>query len=221
LLVANTPDRGKIVHIALDWTDSELLRELLRRRFLYNDIQGFPPFEEIWRQICATHIKGEETSQYIIERSLMRPRGLIELLRACRSRAVNLEHSRIEVSDIEEGEKTYSNELLNNIAFEIRDIFPAGTDILYEFIEAPVELSGQEIHGIVARVVGQDKAEQLFELLLWYGFLGLVREGQEITYIYHVQYNINLLRALIRRHGGEMARFRINPAFWTALEVHQ
>lgn len=163
-----------------------------RRRFLYNEIKGFPSFEEIWRRICVTHIKGEETSQYIIERSLMRPRALIELLRACRSRAVNLEHSRIEVSDIEEGERAYSNELLNNIAFEIRDIFPAGADILYEFLEAPVELSGQEIHSIVTRVVGHDKAEYLFELLLWYGFLGLVRDDQEITYFYQVNYSINL-----------------------------
>jgi hypothetical protein len=122
----------------------------------------------------------------------MRPRALIELLRACRSRAVNLEHSRIEVSDIEEGERAYSNELLNNIAFEIRDIFPAGADILYEFLEAPVELSGQEIHSIVTRVVGHDKAEYLFELLLWYGFLGLVRDDQEITYFYQVNYSINL-----------------------------
>ena len=68
-------------------------------------------------------------------------------------------------------------------------------------------------------MVGEDKWEQLFDFLLWYGFLGVVREDQEETYIYQVKYDIRRLKGLIRRKGDEMARFRINPAFWKALEV--
>ena len=141
-------------------------------------------------------MKGEETSQYMIDRSLMRPRGLIEVLRFCRSHAVNLGHERIEVTDIDAGEEAYSSELLNNIAFEMRDVFPTTSDVLYEFMESPVELSGSDVRRILVNGVGNDIAEQVFDLLLWYGFLGVVREDNEATYIYEVKYDIKRLKAL-------------------------
>ena len=221
LLVENTPDRGKISSITLDWTDPDLLRELLRKRFLYTDrdLLGTPVFDEIWRQIAVTHIQGEETSQYLIERSLMRPRALIELLRFCRSHAVNLQHSRIEVNDIERGEEAYSSELLNNIGFEIRDIFPSGENILYEFIEAQEVMSGEMVKEILTKVIGENEWEKLFDILLWYGFIGVIREPNDTSYIYSVKYDIRRLKALIVKRGILECRFRINPAFWLALEV--
>ena len=74
LLIENTPDRGKVPQATLDWTDPDLLRELLRRRFVFTGVTGNPTFAEIWSQIAVTHIRGEETSQYLVERSLMAPR---------------------------------------------------------------------------------------------------------------------------------------------------
>jgi hypothetical protein len=85
LLVDRMPDRGKIAKVIVDWDDSELLRELLRLRFVASeDIDANTSFEDIWRRICVGLISGEESSQYLIERSLMRPRGLIDLLGYCR-----------------------------------------------------------------------------------------------------------------------------------------
>ena len=74
LLVSETPDRGKEGRVALDWSDPDLLRELIRRRMLYS---GLPDrtFEELWRTICVSHVAGEESSQYLIDRCLMRPRA--------------------------------------------------------------------------------------------------------------------------------------------------
>ena len=219
LLVANTPDRGKVPSITLDWTDPELLRELLRRRFLYTDLVGTPSFEEIWRQIAVTHINGEETSQYLIERSLMRPRALIELLRFCRSHAVNLGHERIEVEDIEQGEDAYSSELLNNIDFEIRDISPNAENVLYEFIEANEVMTGEEVRGILIRFIGEDEWERIFDLLLWYGFLGVIRDDGDTSYIHSVKYDMRRLKAIVMKREIDHCTFRVNPAFWRVLEI--
>ena len=155
----------------------------------------------------------------MIDRSLMRPRGLLELLRFCRSRAVNLGHERIEATDIVEGEKAYASELLNNIMFEIRDVFPTGAEVLYEFLESPVEFQGNTVRQILTQAVGDDQWQRMLDVLLWYGFLGVVREDQEVTYIYDVTYDMRRLMGLIRRRGDDQVRFRINPAFWQALEV--
>jgi hypothetical protein len=132
---------------------------------------------------------------------------------------VNLGHEQIDAGDIDWGEEAYSSELLNNVAFEIRDVFPAGADTLYEFIEAAVELSGDRVREVLTKTVGADKWGGLFDLLLWYGFLGIVREDGEVAYIYDVKYDIKRLNALVRKRGDGGATFRINPAFWKALEV--
>jgi hypothetical protein len=219
LLVANTPDRGKVPSVTLDWTDPELLRELVRRRLAQGELRRDLTFEEIWRLISVSHIGGEETSQYLIERSLMRPRALIDLVRYCRSHAVNLRHERIEVADIEEGEEAYSSDLLSNVSYEIRDVAPNAENILYEFIDAPAVMSGREVRELLIRVVGEAEWNQLLDLLFWYGFLGLEREDGEAAYIYSVKYDMRRLRALIQKKGIDQAAMRINPAFWRALEV--
>ncbi len=108
LLLDSMPDRGKIARANLDWTDPELLRELLRRRLVANEkVAGDPTFEEIWSRVCVSHLDGVETSQYLIDRSLMRPRGLLDLVNCCRSHAVNLRHEKILEADIRNGEETY------------------------------------------------------------------------------------------------------------------
>ena len=50
-----------------------------------------------------SHYEGEETSQFLIHRSLMRPRHLLKLVGHCKSFAVNLDHERIEAEDIAKG----------------------------------------------------------------------------------------------------------------------
>lgn len=115
-LVAATADRGKLGYIVVDWTDPELLLELLHRRFISSgDLDSQVTFEDVWRQICVSHVGGEESSHYMIDRCLMRPRGLIELVRACRTHAVNLGHQTIQLDDIEVGEEQYSTKLVNDI----------------------------------------------------------------------------------------------------------
>jgi hypothetical protein len=182
LLVENTSDRGKVTQVGLDWTDGDLLRELLRRRFVHTGVEGNPDFEELWRQICRTHVAGEESSQYLIERCLMRPRALIDLVGYCRSHAVNLGHKRIE-------------------------------------LETPIQLTGREILEATGRSVGEEKRDELFERLLWYGIFGIVRDNDQVTYIHDARYDMRRLLGLVSRRGKEDAVFRLNPAFWKALEA--
>src|SRR2546422_2250206 len=66
-LFRSTPDRGKVPQVTLDWTDPDLLKELLRRRFLYGGIKGDPPFDDIWRQVCISHIRGERSEEHTSE----------------------------------------------------------------------------------------------------------------------------------------------------------
>jgi len=134
LLVRETSDRGKEANVILDWTDPDLLRELVRLRIISNNIEEDIPFKSAWLRIFTSHYNGEESSQYLIDRSLMRPRFLLDLINQCKSFAVNLNHSIIEEDDIKKGLEAYSSDLLADIHYEIDDISPGNGESLYAFI---------------------------------------------------------------------------------------
>lgn len=222
LLVDATPDRGKELRTSLDWSDPDLLRQLVRRRLLYNGLAEALPFEPLWRQICTPLIDGEESSQYFIERSLMRPRFLLNLISHCRGFAVNMEHAKIEREDVEKGLAAYSTDLIYDIDLEIRDVLPFAEDLLYNFLESPSHFSTASFEETLSEAgFDPEQTQMIREILLWYGVLGVAREGGETAYIYDVNFDVKRLRILIDRLPDEAPRLVINPAFWSGLEVRE
>ncbi len=220
-LVEATSDRGKISHVLVDWTDPNLLLEVLRRRFLSSGIRSDIHFEDIWHQVCASHISGEDSAYYIVDRCLMRPRSLIEFLRFCRSHAVNLGHTKIEIEDILHGEERYSTQLVNDISYEISDILPKAGNVLYELIECPPELNQELLDRIITKITNDETLKsRIIEILLWYGVLGFKRADGDNTFIYTMRYDMKRLRALLAKHASENFSYVINPAFWKGLEIH-
>lgn len=221
LLVEETPDRGKEAKVTVDWTDADLLRELIRRRLHFSVFPEDESFEEMWRRICVSHIDGEETSQYLIDRSLMRPRCLIDLINHCRSCAVNLGHTRIEVEDIRKGLALYSTDLIFEIDLEIRDVFPQCEDILYALIDTPARMSQQSHKELLSPFrLTDEQAEKLLDILLWYGVIGIVLPDGEVQYIYSVNYDMRYLRGKLEKLEPGGVVYEINSAFWPGLGIH-
>jgi len=219
-LVDNTPDRGKTAKVCGDWDDAGLLRELLRLRFVANDLPASTSFASVWRQACVSHVNGEDSSQYLIDRCLMRPRALIELLGHCRSHAVNVGHTKIEDDDILRGEETFSVDLVSNVSLEIRDIMPSAEDVLYGFLESPAWFGTSGLDAAL-RLAGipEPDDEELLDLLLWFGVIGFVRDNDEDAFIYSVKYDMRRMRTLILKKPEPDRVFCINRAFWSGLEV--
>ncbi|MBA9077291.1 P-loop ATPase, Sll1717 family [Rufibacter quisquiliarum] len=220
LLVAETSDRQKETKVRLDWVDPDLLRELIRLRIISSFGDDNEKFEKLWRNVCVSHYKGEETSQYLIERSLMRPRFLINLINACKSFAINLNHTKIEEDDIEKGFYSFSTDLLTDISYEIRDILPEAEDILYNFINCKVDMSKGELEEIINESISNSLLlEKIIDLLLWYGFIGIKINSHDIKYIYNMNYNMRLLKGLLKKNVNTTG-YSINPAFWPALMIN-
>ena len=131
LLVDESPDRGKESRVSLDWSDSERLREFLRLRFIANGLQQDIQFQTAWHSICVSHIGGEDTAEYLIQRSLMRPRYFLTLVNHCKSNAVNFRHSKILEKNIVKACEIYSADLVSEIGLEIRDVFSDAEDVLF------------------------------------------------------------------------------------------
>jgi hypothetical protein len=221
LLVSETPDRGKEGRASLDWSDPDLLRELIRRRLIYS---GMPdkPFDDLWRRICVSHVNGEESSQYLIDRCLMRPRALIDLASYCRGFAVNLGHSRIELDDIRKGMEAFSSDLVGDIGYEIRDVLPAAENVLYAFIDEPQTLPAGTVHSLLEQGgILPSMTKDIVNILLWYGVLGVRRVDGTITYIYSVNYEMAILAGIIRKLETQGLMYFVNPAFVPGLQIRE
>lgn len=220
LLVRNTADKGKEAAVKVDWTDPDLLRQMLRLRIITGgNFNEQSSFDEVWGKIAISHYKGEETSQYLIERCLMRPRFLIDLVSYCKSSACNLGHERIDGSDIEKGLKNYSNDLVSDLQYEMHDIDPQAEDVIYSFIGYASNFGEAELlAALKSGGIASEKFDRVIEMLLWYGFLGVAQDHDKTTYIYDVNYEMKLLSGLRKRMGVD-ARYCINPAFAPALGI--
>ena len=219
LLVEASADYGKESRATLDWTDADLLRELVRRRLVQNGLAADTLFERVWSQICISHYKGEETSQYLIDRSLMRPRNLLKILAHCRGFAVNLGRERIEHPDMEKGLKAYSLDLITEADQELTDIIGSDTALLYHFIGEGDQFDYSQLRVILKGAgIPEDRIESVVEFLLYYGFLGIKISSENARYIFDVGYDMKLLKVLISKNEHGLS-YVLNPAFFPGLNL--
>ena len=220
-LVQHTPDRGKESKVLLDWTDPDLLRELLRRRFVATGaLDESVSFDDVWRSIAISHVNGEESAQYLIDRCLMRPRALIDLVNHCRGFAINLAHKKMDASDVKKGVEAFSTDLVTEIGLEIRDILPEADNVLYQFLGASEQIGAEDVDRLLDEVTESPYQREAFiELLLWYGFLGLVRQNGDVAYIYSVNYDVGRLRGIEQQLRKTGLVYQVNPAFVEGLEI--
>lgn len=209
LLVAETPDKGKDTAIVLDWDDVEVFKKILEAR-VGGSVPGIRSFDEAWNAIAEPHVGTQSSFSYVVERTLMRPRDLLRFVRRCIEVAMNRGHDRVSSDDIRKAEESYSEDMLKETQFELRDVYTRHVDPLYEFLGCSVNLSKAEALGLVKN------DEKLLELLVWFGVLGVQEPRQaEARFGYEVRYNVAKLMAPAMQNKGF---FVIHPAFRRALE---
>jgi hypothetical protein len=213
-----TPDKGKDTAIRLDWEDPALFEEIVRQRIISSTgLSG--PFRDIWHQVCTPLIEGQDTFSYILDRTLMRPRDLLQFLRESMHIAINRGHAQIDESDLLQAERSYSQDMLLTTSFEIADTYPDYADVLYAFEGAPATILLHEVRDRVVQSAGipEEKAAEVLELLVWFGFLGVMSPGAEhARYSYDVQANMRQIMYPLRSGDGSVV---IHPAFRLALDI--
>lgn len=216
-LVQQTPDKGKDTAIRLDWDDPGVFQEIVIKRVSAStDLQG--SFRDVWPTLFESHIGTEDSFNYILERTLMRPRDLLTFLHRATEVAVNRNHGKVSSDDITQAEKSYSEDLVLITAYEIGDTYPQFADILYAFQGMPRVLSMADVKSILEKsgIISSDM-QKAIELLVWYGFLGTAGlTSDEDKYSYQVRYNLRHLLHPIEK--GE-AKFVVHPGFRTSLGV--
>ena len=221
-LMRNSPDYGKELRATLDWNDADMLREMLRLRLvsgMHGDLDEMD-FQTVWHELCSSHYRGEETSSYLIDRSLMRPRNVLKLFNHWRGFATNFNRQRIEEGDIEKGLKAYSADLLEELDRELTDVFPETRDLLYHFLDAPAAMTRDQLMTVFdSAKLSLDTHEKVLSFLLYYGVLGIRTDDNEY-FIYTVNYDLRMLKIREERGKGS-TRYVLNPAFWPTFDIDE
>jgi hypothetical protein len=218
-VMRQSPDYGKEMRATLDWSDADMLREMLRLRLVSNlaESQRNKDFFAIWRQLCDSHYAGEESSAYLIDRSMMRPRNLLKIFNHCRGFATNFQRQRIIAEDIKKGLLAYSHDLVEELDRELTDVIPEARDLLYHFLDGQAVLSSADLaETLAAAKIDPATNEKVTEFLLYYGVLG-IRSVDQDHFIYGVNYDLRQLK--IRTGRIIDAHYIVNPAFWPGLNI--
>ena len=215
-LIEETPDKGKDTAIILDYDDPEFFQQMVLQRIRSNvSIAG--SFDDVWATIFPTHIGTYEAFDYMIDRTLMRPRDFLNFLHRAVEVAINRGHDRVLQDDILKAEAIYSEDILKSVSFEIRDVFPSVRDPLYGFLGCASHLTKDEVIKILLDSgFPAEKCEEALKLLVWFGFLGVQdKDLDRPKFAYQVRHNIDKLLSPIKHPNCYLT---VHPAFRRALE---
>jgi hypothetical protein len=220
LMVSRTPDKGKAAVVRIDWTDRVKLRQVIFRRLQASVADKPKTFEAVWRRFFVETVGSQDTFEYFVDHSLMRPRFLIGIIEIAIANAINRAHELVMEEDCIDAVRQHSHSILNDFGYEIRDVSGASERVLHSLVGSTEFVTKGEIIEKFerAQVIEPGRAEKLFSYMLWYGVLGVVNENNIPCYIYDFDYNMNRLDAEILSQSEE-ALFSFNPALHVALKT--
>ena len=208
--------RGDEFHI--DW-DEEHLLDLISARA--HASLGFSITDEnLWEELFHGSVESQPCKKFLISRTLMRPRDIIQLCNACRDTARNNRHDSISEVDVKKALALYSNWKLNDLQNEWNVNYPFLSDVFvilgnssYLFNRKTFESSLEQVkRDLAARYPSLGhvfSTDTLLSVLYSIGLLGIVRDARTCY-----AYSQNTERQ-VRTQDRE---FVIHPCFRNALQ---
>jgi hypothetical protein len=129
LMVSGTPDRGKAAVIRIDWTDRVKLKQVIQYRLQASLAEKVHNFNEIWDRFFVSTVAGRDTFDFFVDHCLMRPRFLIAIIEYAIANAINRGHEKVLEDDCLDAVRQHSNSILNDFAYEIRDVSGASENV--------------------------------------------------------------------------------------------
>ncbi|MCI0625148.1 MAG: hypothetical protein L0387_26480 [Acidobacteria bacterium] len=175
--------------------------------------------DKIWTTFFPDQVEGEESFEYLLTYTLMRPRDLIQLCKLCRDKAQNHRHSTITAGDIREALPQYSKWKLGDIRDEYVVQYPFLERVLLGLFQyAKPRLTTDDIAKrldvVKPHLVKEyesfyfDPISNLLQILYNVGFLGAIHEGKTL----YSSRGDNVVISYVQE-------FKIHPAFRPALDV--
>ena len=178
--------------------------------------RGRSPQRRLVWPVFATRFR---RTAYTSPSSQPKPRKGLESITVCKGdrRPLNRGHAKVSEEDCLEAVKQNAYSLLDDFGFEIRDVSKTRSDILYDFSGLPeFNDSSTIVERLISSGISAEEAENVFNLMLWYGIIGVVKHDDTPMFIYDVQYKMNRMQAEMRSKNYT-DNFQFNKAVFPAL----
>jgi hypothetical protein len=185
------------------------MRARVSANMVVNDV------DEIWNTVFERKVNGNTSFDYIIDRTLHKPREIIQFCNSALAQAQDKKHQFIQAQDILGAEKQYSVWKLKDIVSEYAVQYPFLEEALFMFQGFKPQLTYGEFENRLKET--KDKlhdnlelqkatTEKVLQILFIVGFLGANINGEKVfshinPYVVLSQHNI----------------FIVHPAFYSAL----
>ncbi|HRD59776.1 MAG TPA: hypothetical protein PLZ93_04995 [Nocardioides sp.] len=220
MVVRHAREPDKIEQLQIRWDNPQLLARVIEDRFASSQADSEVDPTTVWSQVFEEQVRGLPTREYLLWRSLPRPRDLINLCNASVMVAVNNRHAKVSEQDILEAEDQYSRFAFEALQVESEPESGLG-DLLFEFVGLPATLEPAEVAQVLEKSGRSDKQEMLGTLLRS-SFLGRETDEERFDFFSDEaaeRRNALLAERLTARRTGRPSRFRIHPAFRPFLAI--
>jgi len=128
--------------------------------------------------------------------------------------AINRGNNKVLEADILQAERQYSEDQLQALFDELRDINSQFAELPYAFIGSEVMMTRSVLEAKVREFdVPTGRIAEAVDILLWFGFFGIVDAEGEERYAHMYQYGVKRML----REAHEQTLFVIHPAFRSVL----
>jgi len=215
-------ERDKLPARLIIWADPELLKRVIEQRFIESATDTKSP-QEVWQSYFVPTVAGIPTWQYIVSRTLPRPRDLIYLIKSALHFAVNRGRARIDGQDLVDGEKQYSRFAIDSLIVEAGARIAKVEDLLLHFIGLSEIVTEHDIlNRLPIADIPRSDLETVVDLLGELTFIGFEVAPSRFEFLYDEQDTRKFL-IMAKKTADEttngVRRFRIHPAFHSFLEI--
>jgi hypothetical protein len=186
--------RGEEFHI--DWDGPRLLELILTRARASSG--EMITAKDLWREgaqgdgVFPTHIGDQDIESFVVSRTLMRPRDIIQLCNACRDTAkTNGQRDRIQERDVEHALAVYSNWKLSDLQNEWAINYPFLADVFILLSHSSCIISRRSFEARLTQVKSDLESRYpnlgtalspttLLSILYSIGLLGVIRNGETV-----------------------------------------
>lgn len=167
----------------IEWDKNSLLRLIAKRIGHSLPDLGKLTAKEKWRMIFKEIICEKDSFEYVVERTLNRPREIIQFCIEARERAVELRSNKIDSNSVITSEIKYSEKRSKDIATEYKTQYPNLLDVFEAFRGSYCILDRNELEMICEKIIRgeiktrntpwlENQTEEFLITVLWQiGFL--------------------------------------------------
>ena len=221
-------DLPKRNFLRLEWTNSNL-KHLVAKRLADTSEHDEADDDRVWLAMFPDAVKDLQASDYILSKSLPRPRDVLDFCQRAIDQAQRNGHPHVTAQDILAGETEFSNGLLASLSAEFRGLYPKLEDVLVYFLGIPELLPWTSFEKIALEAIEANKVllskwtqsktvcpKVLSDVFFTIGLLGLSAGWGSESFFSNGRAFSDVWQA-----AGPKPHVHIHPAFHDALEVSQ